>query len=376
MYYSSLLNKHYFYTDFVFAHNNKLVLTYRFSLYNFNTMIRRIYLAAFLILTFVSNLFSSDTKKTFTIVSYNVENLFDTQNDTQKKDNDFTPTGKKAWNTKRYTHKLSQLAKVIKSINKTELPEIVGLTEVENEKVVQDLINTPALKSGNYKIVHKDSPDIRGIDCALIYRPDEFTYVSHKTYPVNYKNSDYPSRDILHVTGKNRKGEIMHIFVNHWNSRIGGVQKSEPKRIHAAKILKRAFDKILKKNRDAKIIAIGDFNDEPSNNSLKYTLRAADNSSKNKNTRFYNLMYSLHNNKKGTYSYKNNWNMLDNIIISKSLLNKGKLKTKLDSGKIFNPNWICYKNRKGQYTPNRTYAGKKYFGGFSDHFPVYFKLKY
>ncbi len=318
----------------------------------------------------------NNNKKIFTVVSYNVENLFDTVDDPIKRDEEFTPNGKKKWNMTRYNDKLNKLSKVLSSINKNELPEIIGLIEVENRKVITDLINTKNLKAGKYKIIHAESPDIRGIDCALIYRPDEFTYLSHELFPVNYNNSKYPARDILKVTGKNRKGETLHIFVNHWNSRIGGVVKSEPKRIHAAKILNRQFNKILQQNPKAKIIAMGDFNDEPSNNSLKNSLKAFDNSNINNNAMFYNLMFDLHNKNKGTYSYRSNWNMLDNIIISKSLLESKGLSTNLNSGRIYSPEWICYKNKKGDYVPSRSYGGPRYFGGYSDHFPVYFTLTY
>ncbi len=312
-------------------------------------------------------------KRNLTVAFYNVENLFDTEDDPHKNDNEFLPGSKKKWTETRYTKKLEDLAKVLSSINKNELPEIIGLCEVENGKVLADLVKTKPLAEGNYKIVHYESPDFRGIDCALIYRPDEFKVL--KSFPVKVQFKDkpnYTTRDILYVKGKTKNREILHIFVNHWPSRIGGLAKSEPRRVAVATILKSKIDSVLGVSPKANIIVLGDMNDEPSNRSLAQVLGA--HKPGTQTGQLINLMYPVHENKKGSYNYRGNWNMLDNIVVSKSLLDEKGFRCTPEKGFVFSEEWMEYKNKKGEISPNRTYGGPNYYGGISDHFPVYFNL--
>ncbi len=317
-----------------------------------------------------------DVNKNFTVASYNVENLFDTFDNPVKMDEEYTPSGKKQWTSKRFNEKINHISKVLCSINKNELPEIIGLYEIEDDYVLKALIKQACLVKGKYKIVHEESPDIRGIDVALLYRPDEFQYLSHKKIPINYPfNKSSKTRDILYVKGVASNTDTLHIFVNHWKSRLGGQKKSEPKRICAAKLLRHNVDSLLNLNHNAKIIIIGDFNDNPNNKSINNVLNA---NNKRTNTTYkdlYNLMYDKHNQGKGSLYYKKNWNMLDNLIVSQSLLNNKKgYSVNFNSGKIFHPVWICFKDKSGVLVPNRTYGGNNYYGGYSDHFPVYFIL--
>ena len=318
----------------------------------------------------------SKGKKNLTVVFYNVENLFDTINHPDKRDNDFTPMGKLKWDTRRYNDKVSKLSYVLSSINKDELPEIIGLCEIENEDVIQDLIDQERLKKGNYRIAHSESPDKRGIDCALIYKKNDFKYLKHETINIEFPwEKEYKTRDILYVQGLVGRKDTLNIFVNHWPSRRGGQEKSEPNRIFVAKQLKKAVNRIQTKNSSAKIIIMGDFNDEPTDKAVVETLKADNNRNTDNTKGLYNLMYDLQTNGEGTYNYRGNWNMLDNIIVSNSLLNGSKgYQTMHNSGRIYRSKKICYKNKKGVYTPSRTFAGPKYYGGFSDHFPVYFKM--
>ncbi len=314
----------------------------------------------------------------FTIVSYNVENLFDTINNPLKVDDEFTPTSEKKWDTDRYKKKVKDLALVIKSINKNELPELVGLIEVENKKVVEDLIATTHLKSGNYGIVHEESPDVRGIDVALIYRKTEFQYQEHQKISVKYDfEPETTTRDILFVKGKLANGEQLYVFVNHWSSRRKGLKASEPKRVHAASLLRAKVDSILKTDKKAKIVIMGDFNDEPVNKSLFEVLKAGGKQLNQKNVSLYNLMYDKDLLGRGTYNYRGNWNMLDNIIVSTTLLNaKSGYKVSTDGGQIYSKRWMLYDNVKiGDLTPNKTYGGPNYYGGVSDHLPVFVILK-
>jgi endonuclease/exonuclease/phosphatase family metal-dependent hydrolase len=312
----------------------------------------------------------SQEKKEYTIAFYNVENLFDTINDPATWDDDFTPEGKLEYTTKRYQNKLVNLSNVLSSIDKNNLPAIIGLCEVENRSVLDALIGQDKLKDAEYGIAHTDSPDARGIDCALLYKKNEFKYLNHNTIGIHFK-----TRDILHVQGILGAADTLDIFVNHWPSRIGGIAKSEKNRVFVAEQLKLAVNKLQEKNPKAKIIIMGDFNDEPNNKSTEEALAATNNTNTSNPKALYNLMYDLKLQGKGTYNYKGNWNMLDNLIVSNSLIsNTDGIHTNHKAGRIFTEEWICYKNSDGLSLPSRSYAGPRYFGGYSDHFPVYFQL--
>ena len=316
---------------------------------------------------------SYNQKRNLTIAFYNVENLFDLENEPGKSDGEFTPEGEKKWTQERYEKKLNDISKVLSSINEFELPEIIGFAEVENEKVLRDLVQTENLNKGNYKIAHFESPDFRGIDCALIYRPDEFKV--EKTYPVPVKfddDPDYLTRDILYVKGILNNKEELNIFVNHWPSRIGGEEQTEPKRVGVAQILKAKIDSVLEANPEANIIVMGDMNDEPANKSLAETLGAQKPGTSG--SKLVNLMYPEFDVKNGSYFYRGNWNMLDNIIVSSGLFDDKGFQCSSKQGYIFRRDWMEFKNSNGQISPNRTYGGPNYYGGISDHFPVYFQL--
>jgi len=307
----------------------------------------------------------------YTVVSYNVENLFDTVDDPKIPDEEFLPTSEKKWDSERYQKKLNDLVRVIAEINPKELPEIVGLVEVENRTVLEDLIQTGVLKNQKFGIIHEESPDYRGIDVALIYRQDAFQEVNHETLPVVFPDDpEFKTRDILHVIGKIRN-KIVHVFVNHWPSRIGGDEKTEPKRVLAASVLKSKTDQILAEDPSARIIIMGDMNDEPANKSLFETLGAE---SPDSGARLVNLMMPDDAKGLGTYFFSGSWNMLDNLVVSDALI-KGKRFQVVDKkGFIFTNDWMIFTNKNGDKTPNRSYVGNKYVAGVSDHFPVYLKM--
>jgi len=336
-------------------------------------------LAILLITVLISVIASSfdgygyNKKRNFTVVFYNVENLFDTKNTPDGRDAEFTPDGKNKWTEDRYLKKLDDISKVLSSVNKNELPEIIGLCEIENRTVLDDLIATKLLSGGNYKIEQFESPDFRGIDCALIYRPDEFKVL--KSTPIKVVFADEPkftTRDILYVKGETNNHEEFHIFVNHWPSRTGGLEQTEPKRMAVAKILKNKIDSVQNINPDANILVMGDMNDEPSNKSLSEVLSAK--SPEVQNAVLVNLMYPVHNSKKGSYNYRGNWNMLDNIIVSAGLIDNQGFQCKEKEGYVFHEKWMEYEVKNGEISPNRTYGGPNYYGGVSDHFPVYIHL--
>jgi len=314
-----------------------------------------------------------EPKRNLTVVFYNVENLFDTANNQGARDGEFTPEGANKWTTERYNKKLNDIARVLSSVNKNELPELIGLCEIENRTVLNDLLKTESLKNGKYEIAHFESPDYRGIDCALFFRPDEFRLISKSPIQVSFPDDpEYTTRDILYVKGKTHNNETWHIFVNHWPSRTSGLQQTEKKRVTAAQILKTKTDSIETADPKANILIMGDMNDEPSNKSLSVILGA-----KNPETGIaplVNLMFPLHVEKKGSYNYRGNWNMLDNLIVSDDLCDNKGFRCVEQQGHVFSEPWMEYKAENGTISPNRTYGGPNYYGGISDHFPVYAKF--
>jgi endonuclease/exonuclease/phosphatase family metal-dependent hydrolase len=318
---------------------------------------------------------SQKNDNAFVVVSYNVENLFDTANAAGFDDDAFTPEGEKRWTYDRYEKKLTDLARVILSIPEKELPALIGLSEIENRRVLEDLAQNRGLRRSKYGIVHEDGEDPRGIDCALLYRPDLFKYKSHKTISIEDPvDPDYKYRGILHVKGTGPDGSNLHVFVNHWKSRSGDQKVTERQRMFSAITLRKQLDMLLSRESNFKVIIMGDFNDEPTNRSIVNGLSATN---KRKNIYFgdhYNLHYDAHNSEGlGTYNYQGSWNMLDQIIVSYNLLNQGKgLSTTFDGGQVLKEEWMLYKSEKyNDRLPSATYGGPEYYGGPSDHLPVY-----
>lgn len=316
-------------------------------------------------------------KKVVLLEWYNVENLFDTIDDPHTADNEFTPDGLKKWNTERYQKKLKELSNVIFSADSNIAPTFIGLAEVENYTVLKDLISQKKFKNTNYQIAHYETSDPRGIDVALIYNADIFRPIEQKQIAIfDKKGNKIRTREILYIKGIIGK-DTLYFFLNHWKSRSGGVAKTEFKRILAAKTLRNSIDSILKIKPNANIISMGDFNDTPFDKSLNTVLNASNDSIFESPVELFNLNAYLSKKNIGTFSYKNKWYMLDNIIVSQNILDpKNKihaeenavvLKNKLDS----------YYNPKADDTiPKKTYGGKTYFGGVSDHFPIYLHLTY
>ena len=337
-------------------------------------MKNRAILTALIFIT-LQSLYSQKNVKSFLVVSYNVENLFDTINFPLFEDDEFTPSGTKAWTYDRYTKKLNDLGRVILSITSRELPALIGLSEIENRGVLEDLIKVRGIRKGDYEIVHEDGQDPRGIECALLYRPDLFKYKSHEYVPIaDPVDPDYLYRGILHVHGKAPDGSSLHIFVNHWKSRSGGERETQRQRMFSAITLRKQMDLLMSRESDFKVIVMGDFNDEPTNRSLTNGLSALNKRRNIQMGDYYNLFYDLHNIEgKGTYNYQGNWNMLDQVIVSYNLLDQERgLTTGYESGVILKEEWMLYESEKyGESLPSATYGGPEYFGGPSDHLPIY-----
>lgn len=308
---------------------------------------------------------------------YNLENLYDTLNDPNKNDEEFTPEGTNKWSGDRYKKKLIALSEVISQIGSEYVkggPMIMGFSEVENKQVVEDLINTPLLKPMNYGIAHFDSPDRRGVDVALIYQKSLFTVTNSIAVPLHMADTSFRTRDQLVVSGI-FDGEPLHIIVNHWPSRSGGEKKSAPKRNAAALLCKSIADSLTKADSNAKIIIMGDLNDDPMNKSLTTFLKAKSDQKLTNKGDLFNPMYNMY--KKdgiGSLAYRDKWNLFDQIIVSYPLLGDASKSYKFFKAYVFNKPFLMQKEGAFKGYPLRTFAGGVYLGGYSDHFPSYIFL--
>lgn len=310
-------------------------------------------------------------ESSFRVVFYNLENLFDTERDSTINDQDFTPEGNYGWSDFRYRAKQQNMSKTIAAIGGWELPEIVGVCEIENRRVLEDLIKQGSLKKGNYDIVHQNSPDRRGIDVGLLYRKDKVTLLSEHFLEMNFPMSpDTRTRDVL-MAKLLVAADTFIVFVNHWPSRYGGQAQSEPLRIYVAEQIKMHTDSLMACCPNTGIIIMGDFNDEPANISLSQKLGAKKPPENPQSNTLYNLMEGKMN-YPGSHKYQGQWAFLDQIIVSGNLLNDEAPRIKNGSAYIFHASWLLVEDtRYPGHFPFRTFSGPQYLGGFSDHLPVY-----
>nr|WP_299386813.1 endonuclease/exonuclease/phosphatase family protein [Allomuricauda sp.] len=317
--------------------------------------------------------------KVRTIAFYNVENLFDTTNDSLIFDDDRTPEGSYHWTTARYNKKIDRISEVLSKIGSKTTgapPDIIGLCEVENKAVVEDLVNHGHLSSMDYGIIHFDSPDARGIDVALLYKKSTFiptSFNSHRLLLFDDEGERDYTRDQL-VVGGVMDGEEVHFLVNHWPSRRGGATKSNPKRIRAALLNKRIMDSIQRLDPDAKIISMGDLNDDPRDDSVKNILKAKGKIGQLDSISLFNPMEKMYKRGLGTLAYRDKWNLFDQMLLTPTLIHSNKEQLSLWKAGIFAPSFLKTPNGRFQGYPLRTYSGKNYTGGYSDHFPVYLFL--
>lgn len=315
----------------------------------------------------------------FRVMFYNVENLFDTFDDSLKNDNEFLPSGMRAWTWKKFERKLQNTAKVIISAGGWEPPEIVGFCEVENRFVLTQLLKRTPLERFGYRIVHEESPDARGIDVALIYRPGKFKHLYHRAIPVIFEgDSVSSSRDILYVKGL-AGSDTLHLFINHWPSKYGGATATIPRRRDAALTLRAAVDSIRQTDREALIVITGDFNDEPNDESVLVHLDAKDKIQDTPGFYLLNLMHPLMGKwDRGTHKFREEWSVLDQFIISSPLLNKKEgLRLGGQGAEILRLPFLLEDDKTHNGTkPFRTYNGMRYQDGFSDHLPIMLHLEY
>jgi len=319
------------------------------------------------------------TYKVRTIAFYNVENLFDIHNDSLTFDDDRTPEGKDQWTALRYQQKINHTAKVISEIGSiitNNPPDIIGLCEVENRQVVEDLMASHFIKNTNYGLVHFDSPDERGIDVAFLYNKVVFnlnTIKSHRLLIYNNEGYRDYTRDQL-VVGGLLDNEDFYFIVNHWPSRSGGEARSKPYRLAAATLNKRIIDSIRRIDIDAKIISMGDYNDDPTSDSFKKILRTQKNAKKLDTLGLFNPMEKLFKKGLGSLAYRDRWNLFDQFFFTNNLVNSNSEEFRFWKAGVYNPNYLVNTTGKYKGYPFRTYAGGSYLGGYSDHFPVFMYL--
>lgn len=303
---------------------------------------------------------------------WNVENLYDTLNDVWKNDEEFTPSGKNAWTGSRYRTKLEHLAEVISQMATDVTPDglaILGLCEVENKSVVEDLVKQEKLKKRNYQIVHIEGPDARGVDPSFIYNPNYFKVKNTASYHVALADTGYKTRDILVISGL-FDGEPLSILVNHWPSRRGGELKSRPGRINAAKMARHIADSILSKDPNTKIAIMGDLNDDPVNESVQKYVGTYNDLSEAVAGDYFNPMGKLYEKGVGSLAYRDAWNLFDQILINKPFLGE-YLSWNYYAVRVFNKPYMKQDHGNFKGGPFHTYSGGVYTGGYSDHFPVF-----
>ncbi len=308
----------------------------------------------------------------YTVAFYNLENLFDTSDDPRKLDDDFTLQGIKKWTPGRYDNKIDKLARTIVGMGRRtskKSPVLLGIAEVENKRVIEDLLDAKPLKSGGYSCIHYDSPDERGIDTALIYQKAYFEILFSEPIALMVNNPDGErdtTRDILYVYGK-LNGAETHVFVNHWPSRREGGTETAYKRLAAVQTMVEYMAGLESRFRKPYYIIMGDFNDGPGAASIQLLV---------KTKALFNPMEKLLTPERGSANYRQSWTLFDQIMISNNFLGYQKGTHSFANANIFDEYFLTeYKGRYAGF-PFRTFGGRKYLGGYSDHFPVYIQLKY
>ena len=307
----------------------------------------------------------------YSVAFYNLENLFDTENDPLINDEEFLPEGVNQWTDDKYQLKLKNMAHVISLLGREHCPggpAAIGVSEIENRRVLEDLINTGDLASMGLDIIHYDSPDLRGVDVALLYNPKLFQVSSSKPYAYRLPdNPDFKTRDVLLVSGT-LAGDSFHILVNHWPSRRGN--KSSELREFAAAINKHIVDSIYTVNPAAKVVIMGDLNDDPKDKSCSKILKAERKKENTKPGGLFNPMWGLYDRGIGSLAYQGQWNLFDQIIVSHSLLGDDRSSLKLWKPEIFNRDFLIQKEGADKGSGFRTFSGGRFINGYSDHFPV------
>jgi endonuclease/exonuclease/phosphatase family metal-dependent hydrolase len=309
----------------------------------------------------------------FSFIFYNTENFYDTIDDPETMDDEFTPTGRLRWDERKFNDKLEKLTFLFQDIVKPSFPDIIGLAEIENKNVMTCILdNMRRHGMERYSFVHYDSPDERGSDVAMIYNTQSFTVLESRPILVHLNGIEDRTRDILYVKGNTSFGETIHIYIVHFPSRREGREKSERRRNFAATLLHDAVYRVLNENPDENILIMGDFNDTPDDKSVAEVLGARKTVENISSSQLYNLTYPRH--KKGIGStFHKGWLLFDQFIVSGQMLISSKIDCRPEYADVFNPKYLLHFNKNGRPVTNRTYRSH-YTGGFSDHLPIHLKI--
>ena len=325
-----------------------------------------------------SHLCAPAQRDTLMVAFYNVENLFHPSDDSLTRDDDFTPTGAYHWSYGRYYKKIANVAKVLIAMGQGTPPAVVGLAEIENERVLKDLCYRSPLSRYNYRYVHHDSPDRRGVDVALLFRDSLVRILREYKVPVVFPfEPQTRNRDLLYALVQFPCGDSLHIIVNHWTSRFGGYAATIPKRNYYADVARHIVDSIMSETPDANIMLMGDFNDYATDESMEKHLRARKYCPDNMGDTLFNLMYHFVNqNNVGSHKHEDFWGCLDQMIVSRSLLlDENGLHIVQHQPHIFQAPFLLVPDEKyGGVKTFRTFLGPRYIGGYADHLPVYVLL--
>jgi len=307
------------------------------------------------------------------VAFYNNENFFDTIHQDNVNDYEYTPTGAMKWGTQKYKAKLEHMSYAISQIGldySSQGVAMIGLSEIENRGVLNDLIKQPALAKRSLGIVHYEGIDRRGVDVALLYNPRQFTVSNSKSYRLHLPNdTSFRTRDQLMVSGY-LQGEKVHVIVNHWPSRLGGEEASRPKRNAAAALTRSIVDSLLKIDPKAKVIVMGDLNDDPYNESCIKVMKAKKEITDVKADEMYNTLWKTLEMGVGSLAYNDQWNMFDQIMISSELAHADRSKLKFWKAEVFNRSFLTQQEGRYKGTPMRTHAGGVWLNGYSDHYPT------
>lgn len=334
---------------------------------------KRVLLPVLFITAFCLSAFAKTTNggDTLTVSFWNVENLYDTDDDPLKDDAEFLPNSANAWTNERLETKLKNLASVINLMNNGKGPDVMGFAEVEHQALLDKLIAN-YLNNKDYGVVYAESPDARGIDVGLIYNKNKLTFISMKADSV-FLPDKYATRLILNANLCDGNDTI-HFFVNHWPSRRGGAEKSEVNRVAAAQVLKGNLNDLLSRNSNSKIIMMGDFNDDPTDKSITQIVGAeiviCDSIQYKSSNGISNLALRKFNTGDGSYLFQGKFSMIDQMLVSNSVLNGLGIKYICESFEVFRPAFMVTQTGKYKGGSIPTFGGKNYLGGYSDHFPV------
>lgn len=335
---------------------------------------------AFFLLFISSGAFSQVNKYKVSLIGfYNLENLYDTVNNTTINDDEFLPNSERQYNSKIYNDKINRMSSVISQMGTDINPDglaILGVVEIENDTVLTDLIHSTNLKDKKLQYVHYNSPDLRGVDVAMIYNPKYFKPLQSAPLfvklPSGSKES-YFTRDVLYVKGL-LDGDTIHVFVNHWPSRSGGEERSIPARAAAAGVCKHVVDSLMAVNPQSKVIIMGDLNDDPISPSVTKVLNAKGIQKEVAPTGLFNPWWEMYKKGIGTLAYQDAWGLFDQIIVSGAWLEKNQKGYFYQKASIFNKDFLVQKTGKFRGYSKRTWDGMTYNYGYSDHFPVYVML--